>query len=321
MESKIIYTQIFKNSCMNRFIVLIMLILCAGLYSVSAQETSVISILVPEDGVTYGPWSDTYFFYPRSQSDAHHIRISVDMDEEVVSYYGLFRNGVHIADFDSTDKEPSDLVGYLTTYNNLTVVAYDDEDNELGRDDVEFYLAVNLDDYFELIESEPEFLSEFSVTDEDLGKINVTRELYQETTKYFTVTKKIMYVNVSNKFTNDMEEHTRVTINIKPSIQGEEVSVYNLIPKYIVEHVNDMTLTEEFKVLDNDPLMMWHFGDVEEITYDVNEKLTEEQLEEIKTIAVTEQLPEKSAFFYFIPLLLIPIIVGAIVYFGRFKKE
>ena len=70
--------------------------------------------------------------------------------------------------------------------------------------------------------------------------------------------------------------------------------------------------------------MMWHFaeiGDVEEITYDVNEKLTEEQLEEIKTIAVTEQLPEKSAFFYFIPLLLIPIIVGAIVYFGRFKKE
>ncbi|MFA6888674.1 MAG: hypothetical protein WC254_04210, partial [Candidatus Woesearchaeota archaeon] len=68
------------------FIVVTLLILFLPV--LYAQE---VKILFPENEVTYGPWSDTYFDYPRTGGKAHHIRIQMDVGENV-AYYRLMRN-------------------------------------------------------------------------------------------------------------------------------------------------------------------------------------------------------------------------------------
>ena len=306
---------------------------------VSAGEH--ITLLYPEDLVTYGPWSDTYFFYERTQSEAHHIRIQVENSNEV-AYYNIIRNDEAITyagdqtqtdfnpddaivDFEPDDLEPLDLVGYLSTMNDIEVIAYNNNGEEIDRDSVTFYLAVNIGDYFDILETQPEFNSVFEITDEDLSEVEINREVYEQTSELFTITKNIIYATVKNKFTDETEEHTRVEITITPNVPGENLILYSLIPKQVVDNVNGLTLEQEFVVEDPDPLLMWSFAQVQEpktLTYHVNKHLSEDEAEEIKLIAVSDaEVEAKPLIYYLFPILLIPILIGTLVYFSRYQKE
>ena len=327
----------FGKNHMKWSIYLFMIILLMSV--VSAGEH--INIMFPEDMVTYGPWSDTYFHYPRTDSEAHHMRVQVDVGVEV-AYYNILRNnevityvgdqeqedfnpGDNIVDFEPTDLEPLDLVGYLSTMNEFEVVAYDADGEEIDRDIVTFYLAVNIEDYFDILDIEPDFESTFSITDEDLGKVEITREVFEEKSDLFIITKRVSYVKVMNKFTEELENHTRIDITLTPKIIGQDVKLYSLIPKNVVEHVNNLVLEGQFEVEDPDPLLMWGFANVQDpkkLRYHVNKELSLEEAEEIKLIAIAEgELQEKSILYYLIPILAIPIFIGLFVYFNRFQKE
>lgn len=303
-----------------------------------AQE---IKILFPENEVTYGPWSETYFDYPRTQSKAHHIRINVDVGENV-AYYRLMRNNEYvqylnnatmvdavptdsIIDFKPDDLEPLDLIGYLSAMQNLTAIAYDAENNEIGRDTVVFYLAVNLDDYYELVSDSGKSGSTFTVDETAVSKIAVTEDIMEISSQLFSVKKYVSPVTVRNKFTDEIEEHTRVEIVVKPLFESKrDISIYTVIPKSVVMTVNNMTLTGNYTVLDADPVMMWNFAAVnseQRVEYDVNLPLNTEEAEEIVPIAITHVNPEKSGWYFIIPLVIPIVLLFGIVFFSRFKRE
>lgn len=309
--------------------------------SVLAEEQP-IEILFPENEVTYGPWSETYFDYPRTGSKAHHIRITVSVREDV-AYYRLMRNNEWVQyvgnlslqdavpensliEFAPDDLEPLDLIGYLSAFQNLTAVAYAADGRELGRDSVVFYIAVNLDDYYELLASSGEMASSFTPSLEDLGTISVTEEQREITSRFFTIKKYITFIIVRNKFTGDVENHTRVRFVLTPTASGtgQEVLFYSIVPKEIVSHLNNLTITGNYSVVSVDPIMMWHFSAVqgaESLEYDINLPLNTEAAEEIVPIAIAAAEKEKSSWYYLIPLIIPVVLLFFIVYFSKFKKK
>lgn len=303
-----------------------------------AQE---IKILFPENEVTYGPWSDTYFDYPRTGGKAHHIRIKVDVGDNV-AYYRIMRNNEwvqylnnatmadavptdSIIDFKPTDSEPLDLIGYLSALQNLTAVAYDENNHEIGRNSVVFYLAVNLDDYYELLSSEGQIASGFTVDESAVSRIAVSEDIVEISSQLFSVKKYVSPITVRNRFTDEVESHTRIEIVVKPLFEtARDISVYTVIPKSVVATLHDLTLTGNYTVLDADPVMMWGFAAVnspQKVEYDVNLPLNTEEAGEIVPIAITHVNLEKSGWYFIIPLVIPIVLLFGIVFFSRFKKE
>lgn len=325
------------------------LLLISFVFAQDAQETtsqiktSPIEIIFPEHGVTYGPWSDTYFDYPRTGGKAHHIRINLSVGEDV-AYYRIMRNNEwvqyvenlslqdavptdSIVDFKPDDLQPLDLIGYLSAMQNLTIIAYDSNNNELGRDTAVFYIAVNLDDYYELIASSGEMASSFVIRPDDLDRVSVTEEETKIFSDFFTLKKYMTFISVKNKFTGDVENHTRMRFSFEPNTaysSGKDVFFYTVIPKEIVSHINNMTLTGNYSVVAADPIMMWHFASVqgeESLEYDINIPINTEIAEEIVPIAVSDVEHEKSSWYFLIPLVIPVILLFAIIFFSRFKKK
>jgi hypothetical protein len=303
-----------------------------------AQE---IKILFPENEVTYGPWSDTYFDYPRTGGKAHHLRINVHVGD-TVAYYKLMRNNEYvqylnnatmpdavptdsIIDFKADDLEPLDLIGYLSALQNLTAIAYDENNNEVGRDTIVFYLAVNLDDYYELLSSEGQIASGFAVDESAVSQIAVSEEIVEISSQLFSVKKYISPVTVRNKFTDEVENHTRVEIIVKPLFETKrDISVYTVIPKSVVMTLDEMTLAGNYTVLDADPVMMWHFAAVDSeqrVEYDINLPLETKDAEEIVPIAIADSAGDKSGWYFIIPLVIPIVLLFGIVFFSRFKRE
>ncbi len=325
------------------FFSILLLVFLLFIPSLFAQETPAITLNFPEDGITYGPWSETYFDYPRTGGKAHHLRLNVSVGENV-AYYRIMRNNEWvqyvgnmtmqdavsdnaIIEFKADDLEPLDLIGYLSAFQNLSVIAYDVNGNELGSDSAIFYIAVNLDDYYELLSSEGERTSSFAVRQEDLDRVAVSQEEYETSTTFFTVKKYVTTITVRNKFTDEEEEHTRIRFSIKPAIAsavGEDVSLYAVLPKEVVEHLNNLTLAGNYSVLDVDPVMMWHFTAVDTtqtVEYDVNLPLNTEETAEIVPIIISDIEDVKSQWYFFIPLVIPVILLFSIIYFSRFKRH
>ncbi len=307
------------------------------------KEDTPITILFPEDNVTYGPWSDTYFDYPRTGGKAHHIRLNLSVDEKV-AYYRIMRNNelvryvgnVSLADavadntiieFTPDDLQPLDLIGYLSALQNLTVIAYDETGNELGIDTAVFYIAVNLDDYYELLSSEGEIATSYAITPDALDGVFVSEDIIASSSEFFVLKQYITQIIVRNRFTGKEENHTRIRLTLKPAMVaafGQDVNVYTYIPKDIVATLHNLTLTGNYSVINADPLMMWHFVAVEEtetLEYDINIPINTEEGDEIVPIAVSAVEDTKTSWYFLIPLVIPIILLFAIVYFSRFRKH
>ena len=331
-----------KNTCGRVYLLLIVLFLVA-LPLTFAQETQAIKILFPQNDVTYGPWSDTYFDYPRTGGKAHHIRISVSVGEGVSSYR-IMRNGEwiqyvgntslvdalpndSIIDFHADDLEPLDLIGYLSALQNLTVVAFDENQNEVGSDTVVFYLAVNLDDYYDLLSSGEKITTQYTLQPDVAERVSVSEQQLENSFPLFTLIQTMTNIQVKNKFTGEVENHTRVHLTVKPAVSsllGTPVDIYTVIPKELIATLNNLTLTGQFQVIDADPVMMWHFAavqDSQEIEYDANVPINTEDANSVVPIAITSESNVKTSWYFLIPLVIPILLLFVIVYFSRFKKK
>ncbi|MBI5072915.1 hypothetical protein HZA99_03785 [Candidatus Woesearchaeota archaeon] len=332
-----------KRGSIFSIFVLALFFLALPLFSArDSSSAQSIKILFPQNDATYGPWSDTYFDYPRTGGKAHHIRISVDIGDDV-SYYRIMRNGEwvqyvgnrsmqdamqndSIIDFRSDDTEPLDLIGYLSALQNLTVVAYDKDNNQVGTDNVVFYLAVNLDDYYDLLSSGETVTSHYALRPDIADAVSVNQEQLQSSFPLFTLIQTMTSIQVKNKFTGEVENHTRVHLTVKPavsSVLGTPADIYTVIPKELAAF-NNLTLTGQFQVINADPVMMWHFAAVEnaqDIEYDVNVPINTESVDKVVPIAITSESGVKTSWYFLIPLVIPVILLFAIVYFSRFKKK
>jgi len=115
------------------------------------------------------------------------------------------------------------------------------------------------------------------------------------------------------------EKYTRVVLTIEPKTTLYNVSVYEQIPKTIAMHVNELIFhSENFVVIQEDPLVMWTFAVIEEgaseqIEYSVKKPVKEEDLEKITTVPVAEKVTSSILAF-----VLIPVVAFIIIFFSHF---
>ena len=323
----------------NKYIISILILLLTVSFASAEND---ITILNPEHDITYGPWSDSYVFYPRTESNAHQIMVELDINQETVDHYQIFNNGIPIQyaggimgadanpddaifDFPADDTRPATLVGPITTLNEVKVIAFDEENNVIDEDTVTFYLSINIEDYFEILERQEEGEIGFTIKPEDLAKMNIEKEVVDESNLLFDIKKEYTFLTVRDKFTGSEKEHTGIKITVTPKTPGVDLTLYNLIPKYVVEHVNELVLEDDFTVVDPDPVMMWQFANVQKpktLEYHVEKKLKIEEIKEIKAISISENAGEQKAISYFLlPVLLIPIVMFGFIFFSRYQHH
>ena len=292
--------------------------------SVSAQD---IRVIFPENGVTYGPWSDSYFFFERTQSNAHNIIPNISVNTEAVDHYRMWWNGEinrdsvgEIVNYSNTDTSGRQLVGPYKAMHNLTVVGYDADGNIVDEDMVIFFLAINLDDYYDILEEGSPFLADSPISAEDLASMQVSREQYRQSVGLFTIEKTFTYITAKEKLTGEITNQTKVKISIIPKKKLGAFTLYSIIPKEIASSVNEVILTGNVTVLNPDPLMAWHFGAGEqELEYHVTGHAVEDDLKGLKVIPLAN--PQRSKLYYFLPIFLVPVIIFFLVYFSRFQKK
>ena len=326
-------------------VLLLLIAISIGLYNyLSAplqKEQKNIKLLFPQHNVTYGPWSETYVFYPKTKSNAHQIRLKLAIDQKKVAYYRIFNNGkpilyagnVQLEDFNKNDNvfdfppddiEPVTLVGPVTTLNNVTVIAFDKDKKEIDRDTAIFFLSINIEDYFDILDQQEGKELGLNIRPEDIEKVKIDQKTFLETKDLYDVKQQYRYVTVKDKFTGNEKEHTAVKTTILPKIPGANISLYTIIPKDIVESVNTIILQDNFTVMDPDPIMLWQFANVNQektLEYHIEGKIAEKKLAEIRAITLSTKEDLRKPFWYFlIPVLLIPAIMFTIIYFNKYNK-
>lgn len=146
------------------------------------------------------------------------------------------------------------------------------------------------------------------------------------------------HANIDKKAITDGNKST-ITINIKPDRVMYNVTIIEEIPKYLAENVSDIEFSNEnYEIIDEDPLLMWHFEELREnveITYKVKGEAKEEDMP--STVAVAEKISDEeidnsitgsaigeqegSIAKIIVPLLAIPVIGLILIFFNKFGKK
>ncbi len=128
----------------------------------------------------------------------------------------------------------------------------------------------------------------------------------------------------TNRFINMKKKsviaHGKTKIHIKViPIQGlKNFTIYEEIPKSIAQSTKDIVFSIEPEVLEDDPLVAWHFSELvqpTEITYEVAGE-HEDAHEQTSTTTIAEETAalDRSWLFNLIPLMIIPILGLAFVF-------
>ncbi|MFC1698173.1 hypothetical protein ACFL1H_07570 [Nanoarchaeota archaeon] len=230
----------------------------------------------------------------------------------------------------------------------ITVIALDATQNVIDTDTVRFTLElltfqqINIINY--IIEDAVTLIETITDLDQVINTISnlieITKEsfneIYQNTLQLVTIEKsaKIVQVGLNNK--------TRVNIEITPEEPLTDLIIIEYIPKELVEsadQIRPINLPEgaTFTILEDDPLMMWHFKQVDtkvNLEYEIEIEVDVETIEQTKTILLAEEAVErykKSKSIWtiiknnIIPILLIPVVAFILLFLSRFiphgKKE
>ena len=123
---------------------------------------------------------------------------------------------------------------------------------------------------------------------------------------------------------NETANKTKTTITIYPPKGGiaHNVSIIEYIPKEVAEHVSDLVIfTSGYEVINDDPLIMWHFSAVDEridISYEAkgNVEVTG------NTIVAAESIEGSgTAWHIILPMLLIPLLIIALIGIPRMMHK
>lgn len=111
---------------------------------------------------------------------------------------------------------------------------------------------------------------------------------------------------------------TKIRIKVTPIRGMKNFTIYEEIPKSIAQSAKDIVFSIEPEIIQDDPLVAWHFEELKqakEITYEVvGEHEDAHELTSTTTIAEETESLERSWFFNLIPLMIIPILGLAFVF-------
>jgi len=134
------------------------------------------------------------------------------------------------------------------------------------------------------------------------------------------------------EYEKDGEKYTKIITKIKPKRGLNDMSVIERIPKCLAKHINDVKMDEKYrdaiKVINADPLVMWHFKEItaeQEFSYEIKGVLDEDCKKQIEAMGIADELGielESTNYLKIIlPLLLIPLLGILIIYFEKFKPS
>ena len=187
----------------------------------------------------------------------------------------------------------------------------------------------------EILNSETINLSLEKNDEDELNKART--ELYVEGLKYSKLEFEQMNKKALNNYAvekhietiketyenNETKIKTKVTIILnKISDEKTSVDIIEFIPKDIVSEARMIDSNPRFSVIKEDPVIMWHITETDKnISYEINDdvKATGNTIliSQLTSESETESFPWKTLA----PILLIPLIAGIIVFFGRFEPK
>ncbi|MFP4401155.1 MAG: hypothetical protein ACLFPQ_04710, partial [Candidatus Woesearchaeota archaeon] len=141
------------------------------------------------------------------------------------------------------------------------------------------------------------------------------KKVKQESTR--NVTKTEQYYSVEN-------EETLLSTKIVPDNELKDVEVYIEFPKCAAEYVDEIEFeNENYKIVKDDPLVMWHFSEVNEdveLEYKVKKPLDADCVAQLKTLPIADEIGleiERFRFANILPIILIPLISLVIIFFSK----
>ncbi|MGM5481013.1 MAG: hypothetical protein ACQESE_01235 [Nanobdellota archaeon] len=126
---------------------------------------------------------------------------------------------------------------------------------------------------------------------------------------------------------NTSETITTIYFSVEPKNEGdvmETVQIIENIPKIVVNHTDLLVFPEVVpEILEEDPVIMWHMEDLEteeSASYEVesNQSVTGNTIVLAKRDQETSDNPLLKIL---LAIILIPIIVGIIIYFNKYAPE
>ncbi|MBD3309758.1 PKD domain-containing protein, partial [Candidatus Woesearchaeota archaeon] len=162
-------------------------------------------------------------------------------------------------------------------------------------------------------------LSEITSEDaeEQLKDVQSRQEATQNVTKITQNVRKI-------------DGRTMITSSLDPTKKLKDVKVYLLIPKCMAEHVEEIDFSDEnYKVITDDPLIMWHFEEINQkvdILYELKKDVPEWCWKQLKVIPIAEEIggdvqDSGSVIQTMIPVLIIPVIAVILIFFSRYAPK
>lgn len=142
--------------------------------------------------------------------------------------------------------------------------------------------------------------------------------------KYAPITNENLVIKRNFEY-NPEDGTTTVTLSITPKKKVHNVSLYEHIPKCFSTYLSDIVfLDENFEIIKEDPLIMWHFqvfSEEKSFSYKINKKISEKCKELFVMVGIATDFEKKTSKSKLIfPLIVTLFIIIIIVYFGRFKK-
>jgi hypothetical protein len=163
-----------------------------------------------------------------------------------------------------------------------------------------------------------EAIDEYSLEKTDTAKKQ--DEVKQQKQKH-EQTKEV--VDIQQSFVVEDNATTMKTV-IETSNTLKDMDVYIEFPKCAAELLNEIEFSNEnYKIIKDDPIVMWHFAEVNDeidLSYSVNKKLDAECIAQLKALPIADEIGDKINYWsksVFYPVLILPIIGGLIIYLSK----
>lgn len=198
-------------------------------------------------------------------------------------------------------------VGQQTLYNKKVTIIPDIEEIE------------------EAIKSNPQIETEFRYLINEVAKIDITKEEFDRqkalAEKNFEIKKVAKLVNKVTESGRLLRTEWIIKVIPKNDVK-KAVNLYVIeeVPKEGAPTFNEIVNSNyRFSVLKEDPIIMWHFASVDKDTQ-IEYETSKASITGAATVVLVEDVDKGAPWQVIVPIIIIPLIAGLILYFSRFKK-
>jgi hypothetical protein len=195
------------------------------------------------------------------------------------------------------------------------------------------YLQVDGIDY-DIVEDDPvlafkipslEATTEFTVTtprtltEQDLGLATILSITYADLFNLWNSTKDALTIGLNSEYDG---ENTKFHLTLNPNRDLEGVSVPIEIPKCMAKHVADMKLGGNYRIIKDDPLIVWQFDEIKKptaITFSVQGDIDEECKAQLKAMALAKRVG--NPYSPWLLIIIAPLIIIILIFFHQFTPD